>query len=157
MTSRNSLQYNKHIPKLIDSFLNVKLSYLNKNINEKNLSTSMEYSNINNYISLNTLKSKNKLFNKRNNQNLNRTNNTIYGSNYVESYKNKKPKLLHIENEFNNSININLDHIKENNENYLFNNINNDKRHKNFSNVNDIKDNSIFDYSIRVSNEKNLY
>ena len=157
MTSRNSLQYPKNIPKLIDSFLNLKLSYLNKDINEQNLSTSMEYNNINNYISLNTLKSKNKQFNKRNNDNLNRTNNTIYGSNYVESYKNKQSKFLSNENDFNNSININLNHIKENNENYIFNNMNSDRRQKNFSNINDIKDNSIFDYSIRVSNQKDLY
>ena len=148
LTSRNSFQYPKNNLKLTDSFSNVKLVNLNKDLNEKN----KEYdNNINNYTSLNFLKNRNGLIQQRNNDNLNRTNNiSNYDSNYIDSHKNKRSK---INNNFDtsNSININLDDVNEK-ENYIeINNSNYDIRHKNFSNIN------IHDYSTGISNEKKIY
>ena len=132
LTSRNSYQYPKHSAKLTDSFVNPKLVNLNKEKDYENFNT-------NNYTSVNFLKNKNKLFQKRNNENLNRANNnSIYESgNYIESYKIKRGKINNnFQNDTSNSININIDDINEK-ENYMeINNSIYDSKHKNFSNIN---------------------
>ena len=92
LTSRNSFHYPKRNNNLTNSLINIKMTYLNKNINDKNISSSIEYSDINrnknknstkNFLSLNIIRNKPNYLNKRNNEYLNRTNNDMYESNYL--------------------------------------------------------------------------
>ena len=151
-SSRNSFQYPKHCQKCPDSVVNLKFAFLNKDKKDKDISISKE---INNFTSLNCLKKKKKFINKRNNEDLNRENNTMNDSNYFEAYKNQNYEIYNNQNNYNHSININLENINENEGNgdiIKINNISNDRRHKSFSNFT-----NLHDYSTGISNEKNFY
>ena len=171
LTSRNSFQFNKQ-NQLADSLVNMKMSQLNYDVNDKKNSVStsiIDYNYIdnntkkkeyfNNYNAINIIKNpKNYIF-KRNNENMNQnSNNTMYETNYIENYKNKKKKIFKFQNDINhNNSNFNIIDINENekendNEKDIEINMgNNDRRHKSFSNVN------IIDYSSVISNEKNVF
>ena len=139
LTSRNSFQYPIHNPKLTNTSINLRMNYLN-NINDKNISSIMNYSNIdndirkrNNYIkyrALNTLQNKRSFILEGNNESWNENNNTME-NNFNESYRKKKNNISKNKNDNNSNINIS---ILENN--YLEVNDESYKRHKNHSNIN---------------------
>ena len=153
LTSRNSFQYPMHNPKLTDSLINIKMTRLNNEQNDKNLSI-LDYNHIdnknkinehiNNYSELNIFKYKN---------NLNKNNN-IFDSNYIESYKSKKEKINKFQNGVNN-ININIKEFNENEKNDHENN--NEKNNDKQLNKNNFSNTNLLDFSTIVSNEKNVY
>jgi hypothetical protein len=134
LTSRNSLQFNKNNNnKLTDSFMNMHMNYLKSDINQidkNNISTSIyDYNNYNqkkDYSLNNAIQDY---------QNYNQNNNSMYETNYLENFKNKKFIKLKNQNEKNNTIINNNDKNKK--INYIENNNGNiDRRHKSLSNAN---------------------
>jgi len=134
LTSRNSLQFNKNNNnnKLTDSFMNMQMNYLKNDINQidkNNISTSIyDYNNYNkakDYSLSNGLQDY---------QNYNQNNNSMYETNYLENYKNKKI----IKFKKNDMINTNINNNDKNKKiKYIENNKGNiDRRHKSLSNAN---------------------
>ena len=152
MTSRNSLKYHNYNSKLTDSLINIKTNKLNSDLsnnNDKN-NTIIDYNNIDNnstkkYDHIKTLKNKNQknYFIGIKSESLNKTNNMMNESNYLESHRNKTSKINNYQNNTSNNININefiiKDNFDENKED------NNDGKKKSFSNKN------LLDYSTGAS------
>ncbi len=144
LTSRNSFQYPKHNSKLTDSLINIKMTRLNYEPNANNISI-LDYNNIdkknkineyiNNSSELNIFKYRNNLC----------KNTSLFETNYIDTYKNKKKKINKIQNEI---IKINL-HVKEFNENDQ-----NDVENNNDNKIANLSNTNLLDYSIVVSNEK---
>ena len=152
MTSRNSLKYHNYNSKLTDSLINIKTNKLISDLsnnNDKN-NTIIDYNNIDNnstkkYEHIKTLKNKNQknYFIGIKSESLNKTNNMMNESNYLESHRNKTSKINNYQNNTSNNININefiiKDNFDENKED------NNDGKQKSFSNKN------LLDYSTGAS------
>ena len=157
MTSRNSLKSHNYNSKLTDSLINLRTNKLNSDLNNKNEKsiTIIDYNNIdnkskrneeiNNYSDLKSLKNKNQksYFIGLKSETLNKSNNMMNESNYLESNRNKTSKINQYQNNTNNNININefkeIDNYEENKED------NNDGRQRSFSNKN------LLDYSTGAS------
>ena len=157
MTSRNSLKSHNYNSKLTDSLINLRTNKLNSDLNNKNEKsiTIIDYNNIdnkskrneeiNNYSDLKSLKNKNQksYFIGLKSETLNKSNNMMNESNYLESNRNKTSKINQYQN--NNSNNININEFKEI-DNYVENKEdNNDGRQRSFSNKN------LLDYSTGAS------
>ena len=135
LTSRNSLQFNKNNNnnKLTDSFMNMQMNYLKSDINQidkNNISTSIydykNYNKIKDYSLNNALQDY---------QNYNQNNNSMYETNYLENFKNKKFNKLKKQNDI---INANINNNDKNKKiKYIENNNGNiDRRHKSLCNAN---------------------
>ena len=156
MTSRNSLKNHNYNSKLTDSLINIRTNKLNSDLNNNNEKsiTIIDYNNIdnntkrneemNNYSELKAFKNNQKsYFIGIKSETLNKANNIMNDSNYLESYRNKNSNLNLYQNNTSNSININKfsekDNFDENKED------NNDGRQRSFSNKN------LLDYSTGAS------
>jgi len=122
VTSRNSLKYHNYNSKLADSLINIKTNKLNSDLsnnNEKSI-TIIDYNNIDNntkkFEQIKTLKNKNQKnhFIGIKSESLNKANNMMNESNYLESHRNKTYKINQYQNNTTNNININEFNEKDN-------------------------------------------